>query len=82
MKENALESEIQGKIIKRLKSEGWMVVKLMLTSLPGFPDLMALKDGKARFIEVKQPGCKPRELQEYRIKQLRDNGFSVEVLTE
>lgn len=82
MKENALESEIQGKIIKRLKSEGWMVVKLVLTNLPGMPDIMALKDGVARFYEVKQPGCKPRPLQDYRIGQLRDLGFEVEVITK
>ncbi len=80
-KNKALESKIQSRIIERLKKEGWMVVKIGLTNLPGFPDLMALRNGEVRFIEVKRPGCVPRELQQYRINQLKDNGFNVEVLT-
>lgn len=81
-KNKALESKIQSRIIERLKKEGWLVVKIGLTNLPGFPDLIALRNGEVRFIEVKRPGCKPRELQQYRIKQLKENGFNVEVLTE
>lgn len=81
MKEKPLESKIQYNAIKRLQAEGWLPVKLTLTNLPGMPDLMALKDGVVRFFEVKRPGCKPRPLQEYRIKQLRDLGFEVEVIT-
>lgn len=77
-----LESKIQHKAIKRLQRDGWLVVKLTLTNLPGMPDLMALKDGVVRFYEVKQPGCKPRPLQDYRIQQLRDLGFEVEVITK
>lgn len=77
-----LEKSIQSKITQRLKDDGWMVVKIGLCSLPGFPDLMALKDGVARFIEVKQPGKKPRPLQTFRHEQLRKIGFNVEVMTE
>lgn len=80
-KRNALESKIQRDAIKCLQKDGWLVVKLTLTNLPGMPDLMALKDGVARFFEVKRPGCKPRPLQEYRIKQLKDLGFEVKVFT-
>lgn len=79
---NPLESAIQRKIIKRYEDDGYIVVKLGLTSKPGFPDLLLLKDGKASFIEVKRPGCKPRPLQEYRINELRNAGFDVDVLTE
>lgn len=82
MFEMPLESKIQRNVIKRLQMDGWLVVKLTLTNLPGMPDLMALKDGVARFYEVKQPGCKPRPLQDYRIQQLRDLGFEVEVITK
>lgn len=81
-KETALESVLQRRIIKRLEKEGWMVVKLTLTNLPGLPDLMALREGVAKFIEVKRPGQVPRPLQVYRHRQLRDRGFDVEVLTE
>ena len=77
-----LERKIQSRITQRLKADGWMVVKIGLCSMPGFPDLMALKDGVARFIEVKQPGKTPRPLQKFRHQQLRNIGFEVEVLTE
>lgn len=81
-KNKPLESLIQSRIIKRLEKDGWMVIKLGLTNMPGIPDLLALKDGRARFIEVKRPGEKPRPLQEYRHRQLRENGFDVEVMDE
>lgn len=82
MKEKPLESAIQAHIIKRYEAQGFYVVKLVLTNKPGIPDLLCLKDGKAIFIEVKRPGEKPRALQEYRINELRDMGFEVQVLTK
>jgi predicted mannosyl-3-phosphoglycerate phosphatase (HAD superfamily) len=45
------------------------------------PDLLALKMGRAVFLEIKQPGKKPSELQAYRIDQLRKQGFEVIVAT-
>jgi hypothetical protein len=77
-----LESHIQDRIVKRYKAQGFIVVKIGLCNLNGFPDLMLLKDGKASFVEVKRPGQKPRPLQEYRLKELRDAGFDAFVLTE
>ncbi len=77
-----LESQIQKRIIDRYKKQGYIVVKLSLTNLNGFPDLMLLKNGKATFVEVKRPGQKPRPLQEYRLQELRDAGFDALVLTE
>lgn len=77
-----LESKIQNKIIKRYKAMGYLVVKISLCNLNGFPDLMLLKDGKASFVEVKRPGQQPRPLQEYRLKELRNAGFDAFVLTE
>lgn len=77
-----LESKIQRKIIERYEAEGYLVVKINLCNKPGFPDLMMLKDGKAIFVEVKQPGKKPRPLQEYRLEELRKAGFTAIVLTE
>lgn len=81
MKSSPLESQIQARLIKRLESEGYMVVKILLCNKPGFPDLMLLKDGRASFIEVKRPGKKPRPLQKYRLDELRKAGFSAEVST-
>lgn len=77
-----LESAIQTSIIQRYERDGYSVVKIGLCNKQGFPDLMALKDGKALFIEVKRPGQKPRPLQEYRHKELREQGFEVLILTE
>lgn len=77
-----LESKIQARIIKRLESEGYYVVKLILTNKNGIPDLLVLKDGKAFFVEVKRPGEKPRPLQEYRMQELTALGFKCEVWKE
>lgn len=82
MQNKPLERDIQRRIIKRYQEEGYMVVKVILTNKDGFPDLMLLKDGIAKFIEVKRPGEKPRPLQVYRINELRAQGFEVQVLCE
>ena len=76
------EQYIQAKISKRLESEGWLVIKLIKTTKNGIPDLMALKDGVARFIEVKKPNGKISEIQKYRIKELKTAGFIAEVWTD
>lgn len=82
MRGRPLESTVQANIIKRYEAEGFYVIKLILTNKSGIPDLLCLKDGKVVFIEVKRPGEKPRALQEYRINELRDMGFEVQVLTK
>lgn len=82
MQNKPLERDIQRRIIKRYQEQGYMVVKVILTNKDGFPDLMLLKDGVAKFIEVKRPGEKPRPLQVYRINELRAQGFEVQVLCE
>lgn len=48
----------------------------------GIPDLMALKDGKTMFIEVKKPKGILSELQKIRIEQLRKQGFEVKIWTD
>jgi len=73
------ESQIQNKKIKQLEEEGYFVVKLVLTNKMGIPDLLALKDGKALFLEVKKPNTKLTKLQEYRIQELKKQGFDTEV---
>ena len=69
-----LESTIQSKIIKWLKSEGYFVTKLMGTSTNGIPDVMAIKDGRTLFVEVKRPGREADPLQAYRIQELINYG--------
>ncbi len=58
-----------------------MVIKLIQTNCNGIPDIMCLKNGKTIFIEVKQPGREPTELQKYRHYELIKQGFTVHVLT-
>ena len=72
-----MEQHIQTKIKKRLESEGWTVIKLIKTSMNGIPDLLALRNGNAMFIEVKQAKGKLSELQKIRIEQLKELGFDV-----
>jgi Holliday junction resolvase len=77
-----LESARQTKIKKQLEKEGYFVIKLIKTSVNGIPDLMALKNGETIFIEVKQPKGVLSEIQKYRIKELRENGFLVYIWTD
>jgi len=74
------ESQIQKKIIDNFTDRGFLVVKLMKTNTNGIPDLMVLKDGVCKFIEVKKPNGKISELQKYRIKQLRKQKFDAVVM--
>lgn len=70
------ESTHQRKLIQQLEKAGWYVLRLIKTNKNGIPDLLALKEGETPFfIEVKGENGKPSKLQEYRIKELNDNGF-------
>ena len=70
-----LESSIQLKIKKELQKRGYFVTKLIQTSTPGIPDLLAIKDGKSFFIEVKRPKVGVlSEIQKYRIEELQSFG--------
>ncbi len=76
-KRNPLESAIQRKIIKKLEKAGWFVLKIITSNKNGINDLIAFKNKKAVFIEVKRPGKEADELQKYRHEQLRKEGFAV-----
>ena len=78
----ALEQSLQKKIQKKLEADDWLCVKLIKTTMNGIPDLMALKDGKTMFIEVKTPKGILSELQKIRIEQLRKQGFEVKIWTD
>ena len=77
-----LESSRQTQIKKKLQEDGWIVVKLIKTSLTGIPDILALKDGKAMFVEVKQPKGVLLPIQSHVIETLRTNGFEVNIWTK
>jgi DNA polymerase-3 subunit epsilon len=58
----------------RLMAKDWQGTK------DGFPDLMVIKDGGCRFIEVKAAGDVVRRNQLTRLRQLRAAGFRAEIL--
>jgi len=76
-----MESKLQSKIKNYLKSNGWIVLKTIKLSDSGYPDLFCFKEGKTIFIEVKD-GNKGvvSELQNYRIKELQNQGFEVYII--
>ena len=74
------ESIIQGKIRAYLITNGWFTVKLINASPNGMPDLMAIKDGKVIFLEVKTEKGKTSKLQDYQIERLKEMGVSAFVV--
>ena len=74
------EQQIQSKKIKQLEDLGYYVIKLIKTNKNGIPDLVALHPKKGTmFFEIKLPQGKVSKLQEYRIKELKEHGFTTEV---
>ena len=76
------EKELQTKIIADLDKRGWIVVKTIILSKSGFPDVFAFKNGRAIFFEVKAKNGVRRKLQQYRISQLQAEGFTAEFVDD
>lgn len=75
-------SKFQTKLINKYKADGCIVLNLIRLSSSGYPDLLILKDGKAKFIECKEGNDTLKPLQRLRIKQLREQGFEAICLHE
>lgn len=71
------EQSIQNAIREHLKGDGWLVVKCMAMSQPGWPDLLAIKDGRHLHIEVKRPGGRVSPLQTARHTEISKHGAEV-----
>ena len=69
------ESILQHKIIKDLEARGYLVIKTIVLSKAGFPDIFAFRNGKTLFIEVKTATGIQSELQKYREKQIIEQNF-------
>tara|TARA_B100001741_G_C16547183_1_gene597392 strand:- start:1578 stop:1895 length:318 start_codon:yes stop_codon:yes gene_type:complete len=69
-----LESSIVKAIMRAAKKQGWFVWKINggPYQLAGMPDLQLLKNGKALFFEVKQPGKKATERQVAMMQKLSE----------
>lgn len=74
-----LESKYQAKVIKQLRSEGYYVIRIIQASVAGIPDLIAMKAGETRLIEVKAKRGVLSKIQQYRHEELRAHGLTVEV---
>lgn len=70
-----LESKIQRKITDFLEKQGFLVNKIMITTLNGWPDLIAHRDGVTVYVETKREGRDLDPVQAYRHKQLTDKGI-------
>ena len=73
------EATHQRKLIKKLESQGYYVLKLISTNKTGIPDILALKPNDIKFIEVKGVKTPISELQKYRIKELISFGFDAKI---
>jgi hypothetical protein len=74
-----LETSITRSIQKFAKSRGWWEMKIAGGAFQraGVPDLLLIKNGRAVFLEVKQPGKKPTALQVQVMKEIREIGGAV-----
>jgi len=72
----ALESKIQSKIIKYAELKGWLYIKIIKASESGHADILFFKSGKTLFCEIKNDIGIQSELQKYREKQFKNEGFN------
>lgn len=70
-------------IIKRLRAAGYWATKTHGNVFSrGLPDIAAVIEGRAVWLEVKVPGKKPTPLQEHVLEQLREAGAIAGVVYE
>ena len=89
----ASEHQIQNAIYGYLAALGWLVWRnnsgriptpsghMITMGRPGLPDLFAIKDGILLGVEVKRPGKKPTDIQNYMLEDLRKHGARTVVAT-
>ena len=75
------ESQLQTKVVKKLKEHGWFVTKLISTSTPGICDLMAIRNGVVIMLEIKTDKGVVSELQKYMIEKFNKMGVFARVIT-
>jgi Holliday junction resolvase len=67
------ESQLQTQIKNRLTKHGWLVVKIITSTMNGIPDLMCIRKGVVMFLEVKTEQGVVAPLQEYVMRVLNSN---------
>ena len=77
-----LEKAIVAKVMATARSMGWWVHKTHGNAFSrGLPDVLAIKDGRAAWMEVKRPGEEPTRIQQHRLRELSIAGCAVAVVT-
>ena len=75
------EKDIERLLVRKIKDNGGMCIKLISDYINGLPDRMCLlPGGRIVFVELKSTGQKPRKIQLYMHGVLRGLGFRVEVI--
>ena len=78
-----LEKTIVAKVIAEAKRQGFRTMKNHGSSysIKGLPDILAIRDGRCYWMEVKRPGESPTKIQHHIMRQLRSFGCQVAVVT-
>lgn len=63
-------------MIDAARALGWWATKIHGNAfqLAGLPDVLCIKDGRARWIECKRPGEEPTKIQTHRMRELAKHG--------
>lgn len=77
-----LEKTIVAKVLAECRRLGWWAMKNHGNqySVKGLPDVLAIKDGRAAWMEAKRPGHEPTRIQQHRMKELAGIGCPVAVV--
>jgi Holliday junction resolvase len=78
-----LEKHIVARVMAQGRALGYWVTKYHgnAFTMSGVPDVLAIKDGRACWLECKRPGEQPTKIQELRMQELRAAGCAVAVVT-
>lgn len=82
---NRLESDLQSQIIEYATRRRWFAVKSTTPSRRGLPDVVAMRDGRTIWIEVKRKDEEARRQQVLVADWMREHGaevFEVDSLEE
>lgn len=77
------ETQKQKKFIANLRADGFLVFKINDSYISGFPDIITIKDGVVRFIELKNKdrvGAGLSLEQKHLHEKMREHGIEVEVM--
>lgn len=75
------EKLVERKLVKAVKANGGMCIKLLCDNLLGLPDrLVLMPHSKIAFVELKTTGQKPRRIQIFMHNKLKGLGFKVEII--